>query len=309
VAYQLTSLDPLLDVSQCARDAKAMKDLGANTIRVYHVDPAQEHSGCMSAFEAQGIYIFVDLDTFTTQIDPVRNASHMAEQPVVLNELCRTTRPGPNLNLQLSTGSWTSFRSTTTPLAFLSVMKFLPKVSIHLYAEILLANTVHVSKRFSCCSVREGSCEGRKGISRLEELPQDSYWLLCRCVFSNRNVCNHAKFTEADIPELRPMLQNYMACGDAADISDFFSLNVYEWCGDSSYDGSGYSMLEQNATDLNIPIFISETGCRIPAPRLFTDQAAIFGQNMSKTWSGAIIYEWIEEANKYGLINYGTSLD
>ncbi len=104
------------------------------------------------------------------------------------------------------------------------------------------------------------------------------------------------------------MLQNYMACGDAAAISDFFSLNVYEWCGDSSYEGSGYSMLEQNATDLNIPIFISETGCRTPTPRLFTDQSAIFGQNMSNTWSGAIIYEWIEEANKYGLINYGESL-
>ena len=103
------------------------------------------------------------------------------------------------------------------------------------------------------------------------------------------------------------MLQNYMACGDAPSISDFFSLNVYEWCGDSSYDGSGYSMLEQNATSLNIPIFISETGCNKPPPRLFTDQAAIFGQNMSNTWSGAIIYEWIEEANSYGLISYGMS--
>ncbi len=104
------------------------------------------------------------------------------------------------------------------------------------------------------------------------------------------------------------MLQNYMACGDATDISDFFSLNVYEWCGDSSYDVSGYSMLEQNATKLNIPIFISETGCIKPLPRLFQDQAAIFGQNMSNTWSGAIIYEWIQEANKYGLISYGTPL-
>ena len=71
MAYQLTSLDPLLDSQQCQRDAKEMKDLGANAIRVYHVDPAQDHSACMSAFEAQGIYLFIDLDTFTTQIDPV----------------------------------------------------------------------------------------------------------------------------------------------------------------------------------------------------------------------------------------------
>lgn len=102
------------------------------------------------------------------------------------------------------------------------------------------------------------------------------------------------------------MLQNYMACGDDPTINaDFYSLNVYEWCGQSSYDVSGYSMLEQNATGYNIPIFVSETGCRKPTPRLFEDQASIFGSDMADTWSGAIIYEWIEEANDYGLISYG----
>ena len=114
----------------------------------------------------------------------------------------------------------------------------------------------------------------------------------------------------ADIPELRPMLQNYLACGDDPKINaDFFSLNVYEWCGGSSYQGSGYAMLEQNATDYNIPIFISETGCRKPAPRLFDDQQSIFGSDMANTWSGAIIYEWVEEMNDYGLISYGPKVD
>jgi hypothetical protein len=48
-----------------------MKTLGANAIRVYHVDPTADHTGCMSAFANVGIYLFVDLDTFTTAIDPV----------------------------------------------------------------------------------------------------------------------------------------------------------------------------------------------------------------------------------------------
>lgn len=74
----------------------------------------------------------------------------------------------------------------------------------------------------------------------------------------------------------------------------------------SDYDGSGYSMLQQNASDLNIPIFVSETGCKKPRPRLFADQASILGKDMEDTWSGAIVYEWIEEVNNYGLINYGT---
>jgi 1,3-beta-glucanosyltransferase GAS1 len=68
----LTEADPLIDTDQCTRDAALMKTLGTNAIRVYHVDSTGDHSGCMAAFAAAGIYLFVDLDTFTTQIDPVR---------------------------------------------------------------------------------------------------------------------------------------------------------------------------------------------------------------------------------------------
>ncbi len=48
-----------------------MATLGANAIRVYHVTPGADHDGCMSAFADAGIYLLVDLDTFTTAIDPV----------------------------------------------------------------------------------------------------------------------------------------------------------------------------------------------------------------------------------------------
>lgn len=114
----------------------------------------------------------------------------------------------------------------------------------------------------------------------------------------------------ADIPTLRPMLQNYLACGnDPADAADFYSLNVYEWCGESSFDGSGYNELVANSSGLQIPIFISETGCHVPEPRTFDDQDSILGPDMENTWSGAIVYEWIEETNNYGLISYGPSVN
>ena len=48
-----------------------MKTLGANVIRVYHVDPNADHDGCMSAFADAGIYTLIDLDTFSTYILPV----------------------------------------------------------------------------------------------------------------------------------------------------------------------------------------------------------------------------------------------
>lgn len=103
------------------------------------------------------------------------------------------------------------------------------------------------------------------------------------------------------------MLQNYLACGDnSSEGIDFFALNAYEWCGSaSSYSISGYSELQANASGYPIPIFFSETGCNTAPPRLFDDQSAIFGSEMSGTWSGAIVYEWIQETNQYGLISYG----
>lgn len=120
----------------------------------------------------------------------------------------------------------------------------------------------------------------------------------------------YANPPSADISSLRPMLQNYLACGtNSSESLDFFSLNAYEWCGTSSYTVSGYSELTANVTTYNIPIFFSETGCIKPRPRTFEDQAAIFGDKMTPYWSGAIIYEWIEESNDYGLVSYGKKVD
>lgn len=75
IAYQLTPADPLIDTEQCQRDADLMETLGANAIRVYHVDPEGDHTGCMTAFANAGIYLLVDLDTFETDIDPVSTSN------------------------------------------------------------------------------------------------------------------------------------------------------------------------------------------------------------------------------------------
>lgn len=70
VAYQLTEDDPLVDGNQCALDAALMQELGANSIRVYHVDPSSDHTDCMNTLADAGIYLLVDLDTFDTYILP-----------------------------------------------------------------------------------------------------------------------------------------------------------------------------------------------------------------------------------------------
>ncbi len=117
-------------------------------------------------------------------------------------------------------------------------------------------------------------------------------------------------YSAADIAELRPALQDYLTCGgNPADNIDFFSLNSYEWCGNVDFQTSGYVNLENMSSNFPVPIFFSETGCNTAPPRTFSDQAAIFGPDMVGDWSGALIYEWIEESNNYGLISYGPAVD
>jgi len=96
VAYQLTDLDPLTNGTQCSLDARLMADLGANTIRVYHVDPMGNHDACMTAFANVGIYLFLDLDTFDTQFDQVGHYHHKIHTASLSDLLCSQALPAWN---------------------------------------------------------------------------------------------------------------------------------------------------------------------------------------------------------------------
>lgn len=95
MAYQLTDQDPLLDETQCKLDANMMADLGANTIRVYHVDPTQDHDACMTAFADVGIYLFLDLDTFDTQFNQVLHHSY---RPMIILLIAVFLQAAPEWN-------------------------------------------------------------------------------------------------------------------------------------------------------------------------------------------------------------------
>ncbi|KAI1245409.1 hypothetical protein MGN70_012299 [Eutypa lata] len=256
VAYQLLPDDPLIDTEQCVRDASLMKDLGANTIRVYHVDPDSDHDGCMSAFADAGIYAMIDMDTFNSYITPAET-------------------------------HW----NQTQLDAYAKVMD-----TFHDYDNLL------------------GLFVGNEIIAEADQsLAAPFIKAAARDLKAYRDARGYRKipvgYSATDIAELRPMLQDYLTCGgNASENIDFYGLNSYQWCDPTTYTTSGYANLQTQAEDFPVPIFFSETGCNTPGPRLFDDQAAIFGTNMVKDWSGAIIYEWIEETNHYGLISYGPSL-
>ncbi|SCU80548.1 LAMI_0B02894g1_1 [Lachancea mirantina] len=105
--------------------------------------------------------------------------------------------------------------------------------------------------------------------------------------------------TNDDI-DTRQNLADYFVCGESS--VDFYGINMYEWCGYSSYGSSGYQERTAEFKDYPVPIFFSEFGCNLVKPRPFTEIEALYGKHMSKVWSGGLVYMYFEEENDYGVV-------
>lgn len=82
-------------------------------------------------------------------------------------------------------------------------------------------------------------------------------------------------------------------------------LTPRSWCGNSSYTTSGNDKVYMQFQDTNIPAISSEVGCNLQSgPRTFGEVAAILGTMFPATFSGVVVYEWPEDENGYGLVEY-----
>ena len=253
-----------------------MKTLGANSIRIYHVDAKGDHDGCMSAFADAGIYTLIDLDTFDTYILPVSARLFYKKKNI------------SRLMLESQNDPWWNQTQYDHYAAVMDAFAgYDNTLGFFVGNEIIAINNQSMAAPFIKSAARD--MKAYRKSKGYRDIP--------------------VGYSAADIAELRPMLQDYLTCGgNSSENIDFFALNSYEWCGEVTYETSGYVNLQNMAVDFPVPIFFSETGCNTPKPRTFADQAAIFGKEMVDDWSGSLIYEWIQEANDYGLISYGPSV-
>jgi hypothetical protein len=109
-----------------------------------------------------------------------------------------------------------------------------------------------------------------------------------------------------DDQTVRAQVASYLNCGDASSTIDFWGYNIYEWCGDSSFQESGYADRVKEFATYSVPSFFAEYGCNKPggaASRKFSEVAALYGSDMTPVFSGGIVYEYFQETNDFGLVS------
>ncbi|KAI8068485.1 Glucanosyltransferase-domain-containing protein [Gongronella butleri] len=109
-------------------------------------------------------------------------------------------------------------------------------------------------------------------------------------------------YASNDDQDIRDAIKDYFVCGDEQSQADFFGVNLYEWCGGSSFERSGYSERTKEFENYGKPVFLSEYGCNLVRPREFSEVQAVYGDQMTPVWSGGVVYEWSQENNEYGLV-------
>ena len=113
-------------------------------------------------------------------------------------------------------------------------------------------------------------------------------------------------YSAADVSDELGDTWAYLSCGLENSTSskiDFFGLNSYSWCGDSSFTNSGYDQLIAQFSNTTIPVFFSEYGCNLVTPRIFTEVPVLYSDQMTGVMSGGLIYEYSQEVSNYGLVS------
>ncbi|KAI0225408.1 1 3-beta-glucanosyltransferase gel4, partial [Massospora cicadina] len=250
VAYQPRDGGPHdpLNTTDCLRDAKLLREMGANTIRVYETYPWLDHTKCMSALEECGIYVMLDLAIPTISINreqPSYDTTVLVHYKQKVDAFARF----PN-TLAFLAGNEVTNDAKTTP------------ASAHIKAALR-----DIKKYIS---------------TKSRTIP--------------------VGYADNDDPAIRNNIQDYFNCGDDADRADFYGINIYSWCGKSTFQQSGFDKRTSELSDYDRPVLLTEYGCN-KGERRFDEIISLYGKDMQDVFSGGIVYEYSQEDNSYGLVH------
>ncbi|KAK3370021.1 Glucanosyltransferase-domain-containing protein [Podospora didyma] len=114
-----------------------------------------------------------------------------------------------------------------------------------------------------------------------------------------------------DDPKIRAEIAHYFNCGNQTEAIDYWGYNIYEWCGQNTFTGSGYSKQVDFFKNYSVPVFFAEYGCNdLPnkaESRIWEETTALYSDDMTGVVSGGIVYMYFQEENNYGLVSVSGS--
>lgn len=262
--YNMTS-DVLTDPQVCARDATLIQNLGANTIRIYTIDPDLNHDECMSIFNAAGIYVILDVNS------PLGGESLNRDDPGSTYNAWYMSRVFKVIE---------SFRTYSNVIGFF------------LGNEVINDGTsAGVDPRY----LRAITRDAKEYISNRLREDEDA-----RNIFVGYSA---ADVVELRMPTYEYLTCDLDSNSNDSTI-DFFGLNSYEWCsGVNNWQSSAYGELATGFANSSVPVFFSEYGCNTNRPRTFDEVSGGIYDGLIDVLDGGLVYEYSQESSDYGLVD------
>ncbi|KAK4866974.1 hypothetical protein LT330_007715 [Penicillium expansum] len=258
---------------------------------------------------------------FTTKLDPLSDADVCLRDAALMQRLGVNTIRVYNLEPSLNHDECASIFNAAGIYMILDVSNPLPGGYMDRAAPWTTYSAIYYKQVF-------GVIEGFKNYDNVlgffagnEVINEDAHYLApkyVRAVVRDMKdyIAKNSKraipvgYSAADIRNILMDTTHYFECdlkNSTSSRADFFGLNSYSWCGDSSYKASGFDVLTEDFTNATIPVFFSEYGCNDVKPRIFTEVQALYGVEMTQAFSGGLVYEWTQEKNEYGLVKVNDS--
>lgn len=108
-----------------------------------------------------------------------------------------------------------------------------------------------------------------------------------------------------DDAEIRVQITHYFNCGPQEEAIDYWGYNIYQWCGESTIEKSGYGQQVEFFKNYSVPVFFGEYGCNIggAAKRIWQETTALYSKEMTDVFSGGIVFKYFQEENDYGIVS------
>jgi len=262
----------------------AIAVMGANTVRLYNINPELSHKDFMDYAASLGLYVIIPLTRHDWGWLPAGSPSPLCYS----EELDGYGNVGTNVLTS----------------AKMIVREFSQYENTLLFT---VANEMTVADK-----------NGYAAFPCVKALTRDIHQYQASCNTTMRRV--PLIYADMDMgPPYRELVGRYLACEleGPDDAVDAYGLNVYSWCdkefpdetGKHNFEYSPYSAIRDEFKHFSIPLLFTEFGCTqgqfmtwcpYRGGRTFPDVQTFFNE-FKEVMSGAVAFEFSMEDNQYGL--------